>query len=160
MVYKASLDKLAVVVTTSTWILIAVLAFRFAYVTDKTPLVIMLLTGLALVVGWAYHPVSYSINQTHLVIHRPLKNLLIDRDKIEAAFEVSKEDISYSVRLFGSGGFFGYFGKFANRKLGNMTLYATRRDGAVLIKTGGKKLIITPDSPEGFVKELNISERN
>jgi len=40
--------------------------------------------------------------------------------------------------------------------MGPMTWYATRRRNAVLVTTpGGKKIIITPDEPEGFVATFN-----
>lgn len=71
---------------------------------------------------------------------------------------LEKDALYWSIRTFGVGGLFGYFGKFANAKLGNMTWYATRRDKTVLIKTAGnKKIILTPDDPNQFVADFNAS---
>ncbi|RYY97680.1 MAG: hypothetical protein EOO11_10230 [Chitinophagaceae bacterium] len=51
------------------------------------------------------------------------------------------------------GGLFGYYGRFANRALGSMTWYATRRDGGLLIHLGGgKKILITPDDPGSLLR--------
>ena len=69
---------------------------------------------------------------------------------------VDKETMKWTVRTFGVGGLFGYFGKFANRALGSMTLYATRRNNYVLIiTTDERKIIITPDEPISFVAQFN-----
>ncbi len=63
--------------------------------------------------------------------------------------------MKWTIRTFGVGGLFGYYGEFVNWKLGNMTWYATRRDKTVLIETvDDKKLIVTPDEPEAFIKQL------
>jgi len=57
------------------------------------------------------------------------------------------------MRLFGSGGLFGYFGLFWNREFGTMTWYATRRDQAIMIITSShKKLVITPDETDAFMQ--------
>ncbi len=65
---------------------------------------------------------------------------------------VDKDKMGWAIRIFGVGGLFGYFGKFANKEMGNMTWYATRRDKTVLVTTtGNKKIIVTPDEPEAFV---------
>jgi hypothetical protein len=155
MTYKASLDKLAVGVTIFTIVSFSALPFFFAFaVPDSTALTVTILAGLTLVICWAYHPINYSVNGNNLIIHRPIKDLVIDVKKIEEVREIPTSDISYSIRTFGVGGLFGYFGLFANRKLGNMTWYATRRDHPVLVKTKKKKLIITPDFPRSFVNEL------
>jgi hypothetical protein len=69
---------------------------------------------------------------------------------------LDKETLSWSVRVFGVGGFFGYFGKFANTKLGTMIWYATPKDNIVLVEMlNNKKIILTPDEPEKFVTNSN-----
>ena len=68
---------------------------------------------------------------------------------------LDKERLNGSIRTFGVGGLFGYWGRFANSKIGVMTWYATRRDNAVLItKFNNKKIVLTPDEPELFVSTI------
>ncbi len=68
---------------------------------------------------------------------------------------LDKEKIGWAIRTFGVGSLFGYYGKFANTKLGSMTWYATRKDKTVLVRTiDNKKIILTPDEPEKFVADL------
>lgn len=77
-----------------------------------------------------------------------LKDVVIERNDIADIRQLAPEQLSGSIRTFGVGGLFGYFGKFSNPKLGSMTWYATRRDKAILIITNdNKRLLLTPDEP-------------
>src|SRR6056297_1519012 len=60
-----------------------------------------------------------------------------------------------SLRKFGIGGFFSYYGMFKNRVLGDYKAYATHRKKTVVITIkSGKKIVVTPSDPERFVEEL------
>jgi hypothetical protein len=51
-----------------------------------------------------------------------------------------------TIRTFGVGGLFGYFGKFHTPGIGHSTFYATQRKNKILIVTSNdKKIVITPD---------------
>ena len=89
------------------------------------------------------------------IIHRLIKDVKIDRKNIKSIELIDRQKISWSLRTFGIGGLFGYFGNFANSKMGRMTWYATRRDRTVLVVTnGGKKIILTPDDPEKLITDF------
>lgn len=65
---------------------------------------------------------------------------------------LSREGMKFTIRTFGVGGLFGYWGMFSNSRIGRFRMFATRRDRTVLIETTeGKKIVITPDEPEVFV---------
>ena len=91
-----------------------------------------------------------------LIVHRLLLNVKIDRTQIKSVELIDKEKIKTSLRTFGVGGLFGYFGNFVNMDLGKMTWYATRRDKVVLVQTiDNRKIILTPNEPEKFVADFN-----
>ncbi|MBS4044542.1 MAG: hypothetical protein KGZ59_12085 [Chitinophagaceae bacterium] len=84
-----------------------------------------------------------------------MNDIKLLKSEIISVGQLEKEKLKGTIRTFGVGGLFGYFGKFYNNKIGVMTLYATRRSNYVLIKTSAnKKIILTPDNPEDFVKEF------
>jgi hypothetical protein len=88
-----------------------------------------------------------------MIIHRPLKDVVIHRSAIVEVHQMEDGKLARSMRLFGSGGLFGYFGLFWNREFGTMTWYATRRDQAIIIITSShKKLVITPDETDAFMQ--------
>jgi hypothetical protein len=59
-----------------------------------------------------------------------------------------------SVRLFASGGFYGYFGLFYIPDIGKAWIYSTRRENVILIRTERKNYILSPDDPEDFVEDV------
>ena len=103
-----------------------------------------------------YRPISYILTDDKLIIHRALFDIRIDRKEIVSVEQLDKDKLAWSIRTFGINGLFGYFGRFANAKMGSMTWYATRRNNAVLVRTtDNKKIILTPNEPEIFIASFN-----
>ena len=99
--------------------------------------------------------ISYKLTADELIIHRLFSDKRIERQQIMSVELIDKDNIGWAIRIFGSGGLFGYYGTFSSTKLGSMTWYATRRDRTILVKTNGlKKIILTPDDPELFVVDF------
>ncbi len=161
MTYKTSLDNVTKVITLGITILFAAIIIgQYSIIKDATasatPIYITVCLLIIYFIVFAFRPVKYSLTADNLIVHRLFSNVKIERSKIKSVELVDKEKLSWSVRVFGVGGFYGYFGKFANAKLGTMTWYATRKDRIVLVKMlNNKKIILTPDEPEKFVADCN-----
>ncbi len=160
MTYKTSLDNLAKGVTIGVTILFTIIIFGEFSIIKDAGRAIPIYTTVALLliyfIAFAFRPINYQVSADKLTIHRLFLDVKINRDQIKSVELLDKEKISWSVRTFGVGGLFGYYGKFANTKIGSMTWYATRKDRAVLVKTiDNKKIILTPDEPEEFVANFN-----
>ena len=155
MNYPTSLDNLAKAITIGVTILFAVIIIaQFPVLPEAGWAPILTTVGFLLIYGiaYAFRPISYILTNEQLIIHRPFADVKIDRLQVKSVELLEEGKLRLSVRLFGVGGLFGYYGKFANSKLGNMTWYATRRNKAVLVLTmENKKIILTPDEPERFV---------
>jgi hypothetical protein len=149
MVYKASLDKTAIVITILVSLLFgALIVFNFIL-----PLAILLM--IILLICMLLKPLNYEITENELIIRRLIKSVRIDRSDIESLKLLDKSELKGTVRTFGVGGLFGWYGKFANSQLGDMTWYVTRRDKPVLIlKKDGKKILISPDEAMAFLAEF------
>jgi hypothetical protein len=148
MIYKASLDKTAIIITNVVTLLFGTLiVFNFIL-----PLAIILM--IIYLICLLLKPLSYEITEDKLIIRRLIKSVHMNRSDIESLELIDKAELSGTIRTFGVGGLFGWYGKFANSKLGDMTWYITRRDKPVLIiKKDGKKILISPNEAEAFVKE-------
>jgi len=129
----------------------AVIAFMFfRLLTDKVYFWVELATGvtllLAIAISYLFKPSNYVVTSYSFIINRPLGEIEIPLNNIESAEKVEDKDMRFSLRLFGVGGLFGFYGIFSNKKFGRMRWYASRRNRFVLIKTtGNKKIVITPD---------------
>ena len=59
-----------------------------------------------------------------------------------------------SLRLFGSGGLFGFFGWFRNKTLGTYRAYSTDPKNTVVVKLKNRTIVVTPGDPARFVVEV------
>ena len=163
MIYKASWDSLTKIVTAAVTVLyIGIFVNIFMNETDLSQgstYVIGTILILSYGITYAFRPIDYQVTPDKLIIRRPLKSVKIQRSDIVKIEALESDRLRWSLRTFGVGGLFGYFGKFYNPKIGSMTWYATRRNNAVLIKTAkGKNIIVTPDEVGAFVREFGIRD--
>ena len=132
MVYKTSLGNWTKGIT-------IIITFLFAFIIIKqysvirdagkaNPIYTTVALSVIYFIALVFRPIYYKITNDKLIIHRLIKDVKINRQNISTIELINKEKISWSFRTFGVGGLFGYFGNFANSKLGRMTWYATRRD--------------------------------
>jgi hypothetical protein len=159
MTYTTSLDNLAKAITagvTLLFVYIIILQYPVAPGERVGPFFLSVVLLLIYGITYAFRPISYFLTNEQLIIHRPIADVKIDRRQVKSVELLEEGKLRWSVRVFGVGGLFGYYGKFANAKLGGMTWYATRRNKAVLVLTmENKKIILTPDEPERFVGEFS-----
>jgi hypothetical protein len=156
--YEAPLDHLGKILTTVVFIIVLI------------PLVKIILAGLnghpemwlilavlliALGVSMLYRPLYYTLDESGLHIHRKKGVVTVSYGDIETARSITKKELGFGIRLFGTSGFFGYFGKFLYRKLGTASVYVTDTSLLVLIQTARKNILISPAPQADFLKELN-----
>lgn len=122
---------------------------------NTTPFGLIGLVLLAITVGitYMYMPTGYELTDTQLIIHRRAGARYINLQQVSAC--TPTEGIPM-LRLFGSGGLFGYLGLYYSGKIGRLWLYATRRDNLVLINlVEDLPIILSPDEDILFVSDLN-----
>lgn len=147
--YKASLDKTAIIIT----ILVSLLFGALVVFDFILPLAILLI--IIYLICLNLKPLRYEINENEIIIRRLIRSVRISRSDIESLQLLDKSELRGTIRTFGVGGLFGWYGKFTNGQLGDMTWHVTRRDKIVLINTkDGKKILISPDEAEIFVTEF------
>lgn len=161
MKFAASLDKTAIVLTVLVTLVFAtIIAGQYpAIATAGRAVPIYVAVGCLLVYGLAFalRPAGYVVTADEVIISRPLLSVHIQRADIRRVVALPTSALSASIRLFGVGGLFGYYGKYTTSGLGRTTWYATRRDTPVLVETtDNKKYILTPDEPGSFVGALAV----
>ncbi|GAB4030072.1 MAG: hypothetical protein Fur0012_05380 [Elusimicrobiota bacterium] len=125
-----------------------------------TPLLVFFIMTATSALTWLFSPVSYQITETKLKILRPIKDIEIDLGEISEIKKTDRASLKGTVRLFGSGGLYGFFGLFYKKGLGKFYAYCTNSSDLVLIKAG-KIFLISPSHTETFIsflkgkKELN-----
>lgn len=160
MTYKTSLDKTAIIITGAMTVFFAILIIgQYSFISNNglpDPVYITSFCLLIYSLTYAFRPINYMVTHDELIITRPVFNVRIKKADIKTVELIGRKKLRFSIRIFGVGGMFGYYGWFTNFVLGKMTWYATRRNNTVLIRTvHNQKIILTPDEPDQFVAEFH-----
>ncbi|MDX5346608.1 MAG: PH domain-containing protein [Hymenobacteraceae bacterium] len=155
MDYKASLDPLSKGISAGVIVLFAVIGFFTiqqlvqALHTDSSSwayIISLVLLVSILGVTFCISPRGYILTRNRLIIKRIFSDRLIFVKDIKQARLLQPDEMKGTIRTFGSGGLFGYFGKFYNNHLGIFTAYMTQRKNKILIRLySGEDIIVTPD---------------
>lgn len=151
----APCDTTCRVVTALIFVMTAFFVFLFLYLENFPPYA-MALMPVVLIITWGFSARGYSIEHGTLLIQRPFfsKSIRLGPD---LSVTHDPEAGKGAVKVSGNGGLFGYYGSFRSRKLGLFTAYATDWKYGVVLKTGGKTFVVTPDEPEMFMTRLTES---
>jgi len=164
--HKASMDTLTKGLTIGVSILLLLSGFvpflsnnQFQFSELMIPIAVYIMPLsliIILVLTYGYSPKGYAFEDRQLVIYRPFQNKFYATEDMLTVSLVDRTELKNSLRVFGVGGLFGYFGLFRNSRYGTMIWYATRRDQFVVIeRSNGKTIVLTPDDPISFVSEWN-----
>ena len=155
LTFKASLDKWSLGITIGISVLFAVIALSILLSSKGGSLAVAGLFVAIMGACYFYMPLGYVVSTDQLLVKRPGYDVKIALTKISEIKPLTPQELTWSVRTFGNGGLFGFYGKFWNKQIGDMTWYATRRGNFVLIKTPETNYILTPDNPEAFINALS-----
>jgi hypothetical protein len=100
---------------------------------------------------WFGAPTGYRLDGSVLVVRRNVGEKRIPLQGLRAARALDKPDIRGTIRTFGVGGLFGYYGKFYSGALGSHTWYVTDRSRMVLLDTAGGKYLVSPEDTKRFL---------
>lgn len=103
-------------------------------------------------ITYLYSPAGYSIGPEALYIHRVRGVVRVPMESIRSARRGGSGELR-GVRTFGSGGLFGYFGRFYSSRLGHYRAYLTQRGNLVVIEAE-HTYVLSPDRPEEFLRHL------
>ena len=108
------------------------------------PLACLAIAALFVVTGYTLSPASLSV-------HRLMWSTVIPlTPPVDAAFD--PDACKGSRRLFGNGGLFVFAGLFRNQRLGRYRVFATSFGHAVVLRSAGRTIVISPASPQAFVE--------
>ena len=154
--FPVSWDTLVKGMTVGVVFLVPALAVIYGLLLDNRSLAI----GLALVFLCAVAAPLLWAPQRYLV----KGNLVTVRRRIgDVGILVSREPQRWrwtwwGLRLFGSGGLYGYFGYFYMKRIGRVRMYATNRHNMVLlVDQKGRKILVSPNEVDRFIQQLGKS---
>jgi hypothetical protein len=117
---------------------------------------VALLFPLLIFFAYAYSPRGYAITGEALVIKRLIGNIRVPLGSIREIRAGAADDLTCCIRLWGSGGLFGYYGLFRTARLGKCYWYMTNRSDSVIVTTLNKTLVLSPDDVQGFIAAAGV----
>lgn len=156
--FPLSWDGLIKGMTAGVFVLLATLVVIFGLVLDNLPLAVGILTLFAciLLMPLLWAPQGYALKGNMVIVRRRIGDVKIHAAKVSERWKWTW----WGLRLFGSGGLYGYFGYFMFKGIGRVRMYATNRHNLVLlVDQKGSKVLVSPDDPENFVHRLGESLR-
>lgn len=157
--FPASLDNLARLITAASVFGVACAAYTLYSNRDRLGVWSWTMACIvfgAFVVGWLFRTTGYAITEDELVIDRSIGPRRLSLKDIESAKRVSWSDMGSQMRVFGSGGYGGYYGVYSSSAFKNsIDYYATNLSNLVLIKPRtSRELLVSPDDPASFEEAL------
>jgi len=107
---------------------------------------------VVLLIAVVFAPLGYTVDDVGTIVNRMGPKVCILHDEIAEIRRIGRRDLGFCVRLGGSGGFFGWFGRFWSTRLGHHRMYATNsRDLVYIERVDGTKVILSPFPADVFI---------
>jgi hypothetical protein len=116
------------------------------------------LSLLIIALAFAYSPRGYTVSDRSITVKRLAGNVQVLLENVREARRINADDLRGCIRLWGSGGLFGYYGLFRTTSLGRSTWYVTNRKNAVVVMAEGTTLY-SPDDVDGFLAAIQTCVR-
>jgi hypothetical protein len=112
---------------------------------------------LVVLLSYAWSPRGYALRERSIVVKRLIGGARIPLDRVREARRTTSDDLRGCIRLWGSGGMFGYYGLFRTSKLGKCGWYVTDRRNTVVVITDEKTALFSPDDVDGFLAAIRAT---
>lgn len=110
--------------------------------------------SIVFAIWWA--PNGYELNETAVLVRRRAGAKSIPLATVKSARLMEPAELAQSTwRWPAAGGWFGFYGTFETPALGRHQWYASRDESLVLLQTAEGPVVLSPDRPEVFVREVN-----
>ena len=118
---------------------------------------VVCLSALVVVLSYAYSPRGYRLAERSIVVKRLIGGARIPLEQVREARRMTSDDLRGCMRLWGSGGMFGYYGLFRTSKLKKCWWYVTDRRNTVVVITDAKTALFSPDDVDGFLAAIRAT---
>ncbi|MFW9950167.1 MAG: PH domain-containing protein [Candidatus Thorarchaeota archaeon] len=155
--FSTTWDNLVKGVTSIVLGLIISFMVLFTFIPDLPTIlrtVIIILYVAIVLVPFLWAPRGYILHKNLIIIKRIIGD---ERIIVSEKSKIWKWKW-WGIRLWASGGLYGYFGIFFFREIGKVKMYATNRNNLVLVKDANNtKYLVSPDNLDKFMDLLNRS---
>jgi Bacterial PH domain len=149
--FAAPWDNLVKGVTICVFAVMIFVMIVFGFVAGSLSILVGMLVLYSAILGSLYlwAPRAYTVTDNKIVVKRLLGDFQITVAQKPERWRWTW----WGIRLFGSGGLYGYYGYFTFRGLGRVCMHATNRNNLVLVKDEkGSRFLLSPSEPDKFIQ--------
>jgi len=154
----AKLDRAALIRTALTLLGLGAALIMILIIRQIAPAATLFALPLILVPLYAYAaaPSGYAIDEGRLYIERTLLGpKAIPLVAIRACHPLPRAALHGTIRLYGTGGLFGWTGRCQAPEMGRFRLYATNLDRLIIVQRHKRRaVVISPADTSGFLTGL------
>jgi hypothetical protein len=154
----ARLDRSALPRTALTLLALLCLLVLVFFLHELAPVLIIMVAPIVAVPAMAYaaSPLGYAIDNRGLYVERKaLKTLKIPLGQITNVRYLPRPALQGAIRVYGTGGLFGWAGRYRIPGLGTVSMHATNLDRLIVIQRRYRKpIVISPADSEAFLTGL------
>jgi len=138
--------------------LIAAVALPLLLREKSDPLILRLLPTFVIMAVFAgtglFVVRGFELTEHQLLVRRSFWNTTIELAELESA-TVDPTACKGAFKTLGNDGLFAMSGRFRSKKLGSFRAFVTAPINSVVLKIGGRTIVISPENPKSIVNELN-----
>jgi hypothetical protein len=97
---------------------------------------------------------GYSVSGDAILIERLFWSTRLPMTGLQSVW-IEPDGVRGSIRTFGNGGFFSFTGYYWNKHLGSYRAFVTDPRRIVALRFTKRTVVLSPDSPEDFVRALS-----
>jgi len=96
---------------------------------------------------------GYTVTPEAILVYRLFWDTRLPREGLVSA-TVEPQAFKKTLRTCGNGGMYSFTGWYWNKRLGHFRAYVTDLNRTVVLRWEKRTAVISPDDPEGFVREV------
>ena len=159
LAFSVSYDVATKVIAACIWVIPLVAAFAVVRQNATARLIVGGSLLLISLVAYAYSPRVYAVSAEGITVWRPIGNARVPLEEVREIRPATGEDLAGCIRLWSSGGLFGYDGLYRTARLGQCRWYVADRSRIVVLVTAAETALFSPDDPDGFARAIEATAR-
>lgn len=151
--------KIITIITISAVIPVPIVLFFNSDIVES--IIFLFITMLIFVFTYFSRPFEYWLEDRHVTIRKSIFPKKIPIDNIQSIALVDYKELKIRLRLWGSGGLWGWFGIFLSSEYGKVNLQCSEKNNLVLIiTTDHQHIVVSPKKCSLFCQELDKAKKS
>lgn len=118
-------------------------------------LILLLILTFTFLLAYLLRPFEYIVDEEQITIRKNILPKKIPLNQIASITTVEYKELKVRLRLWGSGGLWGWYGIFLSAEYGKLNLQITEKNNLLLITTKDDKyIVLSPAEPIAFAESL------